>query len=60
VLEDQSRTGPFSMPACVVCKVAGGRITRLEGHLDAAQASHLRTLTSGPTATFGVPMKFTP
>jgi ketosteroid isomerase-like protein len=60
VLEGETRTGPFLMPACIVCEVAGGRITRLEEYLDSAQASHLRTLTSGPTATSGVPTKFTP
>jgi ketosteroid isomerase-like protein len=46
VLEAETAGGPFSMPACVVCEVNDGRITRLEEYLDSAQANHLRTLTS--------------
>lgn len=46
VLEAETAGGPFSMPACVVCEVRDGRITRLEEYLDSAQANHLRTLTS--------------
>lgn len=44
VLEAETASGPFSMPACIVCQVAAGRITRLEEYLDSAQAAHLRTL----------------
>ena len=32
----------FEMPACVVCQVSNGRITRLEEYLDSAQAALLR------------------
>jgi uncharacterized protein len=46
VLEAETAAGPFSMPACIVCVVENGRITRLEEYLDSAQANHLRTLTS--------------
>lgn len=46
VLEAETAGGPFSMPACIVCEVQNGRITRLEEYLDSAQANHLRTLTS--------------
>ncbi|MDZ4866509.1 MAG: nuclear transport factor 2 family protein [Alphaproteobacteria bacterium] len=46
VLEAETAGGPFSMPACIVCEVRDGRITRLEEYLDSAQANHLRTLTS--------------
>lgn len=46
VLEAETVGGPFSMPACIVCDVENGRITRLEEYLDSAQANHLRTLTS--------------
>jgi ketosteroid isomerase-like protein len=60
VLEGETRNGPFSMPACIVCEVAGGRITRLEEYLDSAQAGHLRGLTSGPPATSSTSTKFTP
>jgi ketosteroid isomerase-like protein len=31
----------FAMPACVICEVADGRITRLEEYLDPAQAARL-------------------
>jgi ketosteroid isomerase-like protein len=31
----------FAMPACVICLVEGGRITRLEEYLDPAQAAAL-------------------
>jgi ketosteroid isomerase-like protein len=44
VLEAETAAGPFSMPACVVCQVAAGRITRLEEYLDSVQAAHLRSL----------------
>lgn len=44
VLEAETAAGPFAMPACIVCQVAAGRITRLEEYLDSAQAAHLRTL----------------
>ena len=30
-----------SMPACIICKVAGGRITRLDEYLDPAAAAAL-------------------
>lgn len=46
VLEAETAGGPFSMPACIVCEVKDGRITRLEEYLDSAQAAHLRTLTA--------------
>lgn len=32
----------FAMPACVICTVVEGRITRLEEYLDTAQAALLR------------------
>jgi ketosteroid isomerase-like protein len=51
VLEGETAGGPFAMPACVVCEVAGGRITRLEEYLDSAHAAHLRALTGGGSAT---------
>jgi uncharacterized protein len=51
VLEANTVGGPFSMPACIVCEVKDGRITRLEEYLDSAQAGHLRTLTAAPKAT---------
>lgn len=51
VLEASTAGGPFSMPACIVCQVQNGRITRLEEYLDSAQAQHLITLTSGGRAT---------
>lgn len=51
VLEADTAGGPFAMPACVVCEVQDGRITRLEEYLDSAQAGHLRTLTAGKPAT---------
>jgi ketosteroid isomerase-like protein len=47
VLEAETAGGPFTMPACVVCEVKDGRITRLEEYLDSAQAGHLRSLTAG-------------
>ncbi len=53
VLEGQTAAGPFAMPACIVCEVAHGRITRLEEYLDSAQAAHLTTLTGGRDATAG-------
>lgn len=51
VLEALTAGGPFQMPACIVCQVENGRITRLEEYLDSAQAQHLLTLTSGSRAT---------
>lgn len=43
VLHGKLKSGaPFSMPACLVVQVAGGRITRLEEYLDVAQAAALR------------------
>lgn len=51
VLEASTAGGPFSMPACIVCQVQNGRITRLEEYLDSAQAQHLLALTSGARAT---------
>jgi ketosteroid isomerase-like protein len=51
VLEADTAGGPFTMPACIVCEVQDGRITRLEEYLDSAQAAHLRALTGGPDAT---------
>lgn len=33
----------FHMPACLVCKVSDGRITRLDEYLDMGQAAALRT-----------------
>ena len=53
VLEAETATGPFAMPACIVCEVKHGRITRLEEYLDSSQAAHLRALVSGPGATDG-------
>ena len=50
VLEGETATGAFSMPACIVCEVADGRITRLEEYLDSAQAGHLRGLACGQAA----------
>jgi ketosteroid isomerase-like protein len=52
VLEAETLGGPFSMPACIVCEVRDGRITRLEEYLDSAQAAHLRALTA-PKSTNG-------
>jgi len=46
VLEAETAGGPFSMPACIVVQIAGGRITRLEEYLDSAQAAHLLSLTA--------------
>jgi ketosteroid isomerase-like protein len=51
VLEADTVGGPFAMPACIVCEVRDGRITRLEEYLDSAQAGHLRTLVAGKPAT---------
>lgn len=52
VVEGETATGPFSMPACIVCEVKDGRITRLEEYLDSAQAAALRAaLASGLDAT---------
>lgn len=51
VLEGETATGSFAMPACVVCEVTDGRIIRLEEYLDSSQAAHLRALASGPDAT---------
>ena len=53
VLEGETAAGPFAMPACIVCEVSGGRITRLEEYLDSAHAAHLRALTGGGGATAG-------
>jgi hypothetical protein len=39
------------MPACIVVKVEGGRITRLEEYLDSAHAARLSDLARGNTAT---------
>lgn len=33
---------PFEVPACIVCEVAGGRVTRLDEYLDSAHTSVLR------------------
>ena len=33
---------PLEVPACIVCAVAGGRITRLDEYLDSAQLEALR------------------
>lgn len=46
ILEAEAARGPFSMPACIVCEVRDGRISRLQEYLDSAQANHLRTLAS--------------
>lgn len=48
VLEAETAHGPFAMPACIVCEVRDGRITRLEEYLDSAQAGRLRSLTDTP------------
>lgn len=48
VLEGQTAGGPFTMPACIVCEVRDGRITRLEEYLDSAHAGLLRSLTDTP------------
>jgi ketosteroid isomerase-like protein len=32
----------FALPACIVCTVKGGRITRLDEYLDSAQTAALR------------------
>jgi ketosteroid isomerase-like protein len=32
---------PFEMPACIVCRVVDGRITRLEEYLDSAHVAKL-------------------
>lgn len=53
VLEGETAGGPFAMPACIICEVAGGRITGLEEYLDSAHAAHLRALTGGSSATAG-------
>lgn len=34
---------PLEMPACIVCTVADGRITRLDEYLDSAQTASLRS-----------------
>jgi len=33
---------PFSMPACVICRIANGHITRLDEYLDPAPAAQLQ------------------
>ena len=44
VLRGELRDGrPFEMPACVICQVSKGCITRLEEYLDTGQSSALRT-----------------
>lgn len=51
VLEAKTTGGPFSMPACIVCQVENGQITRLDEYLDSAQSNQLVALTSGSRAT---------
>jgi len=51
VLHGQTANGPFSMPACIICEVKDGRISRLEEYLDSAQAAHLVALTRGAKAS---------
>jgi ketosteroid isomerase-like protein len=42
VLRGITRSGaPFAMPACMVVRCSGGRITRIEEYLDPAQAAAL-------------------
>lgn len=36
-----STGAPYAMPACIVCKVAGGRITRLDEYMDSAHVQPL-------------------
>jgi ketosteroid isomerase-like protein len=60
VLEGDTATGAFVMPACIICEVAGGRITRLEEYLDSAQAAHLRRLADGRAAAPGDSNQRTP
>jgi ketosteroid isomerase-like protein len=55
VLEGQTAAGPFAMPACIICEVADGRITRLEEYLDSAQAARLTALAGGGKVTAGEP-----
>lgn len=44
VLSGRLKSGaPFSMPACLVVQVKGGRISRLEEYLDPAQAAPLQS-----------------
>lgn len=47
VLEAETANGPFSMPACIVVEVKGGRISRLDEYLDSAQANALTKLARG-------------
>jgi len=43
VLRGELQDGrPFAMPACVICQISEGRITRLEEYLDTGQSSALR------------------
>jgi ketosteroid isomerase-like protein len=43
VLTGQTADGTaFRMPACIICQVKNGRITRLEEYLDTAQTAPLR------------------
>lgn len=43
VLRGRAPNGtPLEVPACIVCAVAGGRITRLDEYLDSAQLEALR------------------
>lgn len=51
VLEAETGNGPFAMPACIVCEVKDGRITRLEEYLDSVQVGQLRSMTAVPEAT---------
>lgn len=42
VLHGRTRTGKeLSMPACIICRVDGSRITRLDEYLDSAGAAAL-------------------
>ncbi len=51
MLQVTTRSGPFTMPACIVVEVKDGRITRLEEYLDSARVAELGRLVSGKSAT---------
>jgi uncharacterized protein len=46
-LEASTPGGPFTMPACIVVEVRGGRIARLEEYLDSGRVAELGRLVSG-------------
>ena len=40
-MTDGARTGPLSMPACIVVEAKDGRIVRLEEYFDSARVADL-------------------